>query len=414
MGWAGRTQLRTWRRAVVRMVGLGSAAALALACGDTAAPPAAPAPAGTPPAAAAAGAAGAAGGEWPSGAFAFGEVPALRALVGRVAGLGDTPLRRTLDAALSRVERCGRFVGRGPGGAQELANALRCAQPADQRWFEAARARDAALVLVAPLPGVAAGRLELLAYGDPAATLRLELGWLGSLRTGPAALWLPDARPPGPPRLSSRAALAQARIRPAGGIDIAALVEDGGQADRLFRLKSRLLSGAVLAGVWELVLYAPAAGTDVPLPALGLDLASQAAAGLAVDRFVADLEATWPIRHAPRSFGEAAGACFDELRLLPEFAPCYALRDDLLVVGWNDAAVAAALAGPGPAPILDAAGGAALWLDRIARADEAMAEAAEQPPAELHYGWQRAHLRPLPSAPEQPRFRVDLRSGEDT
>ena len=64
--------------------------------------------------------------------------------------------------------------------------------------------------------------------------------------------------------------LVHARLRPAGGLNIARLVPHGSQGDQLFRLKSELFSGVVLDGTWEVAVYLPEQGSIVPPSALAV------------------------------------------------------------------------------------------------------------------------------------------------
>jgi len=348
---------------------------------------------------------------WPPGALALGRADWLRGVARRLAGLGEAPLVHGLTALAARLRDCEHFVAHDPDGdPAALPGRARCAGPEELRALGSGRAGGAGLVLVTPVAG-GTDRVALVARGAGLDDLEVEVSWAGSGAAGVADLWRPATEPPGAPRLSPRDGLAQIRIRPAGGIDLAALVPRGSQADRLFALKSELLSGAVLAGVWELALYPPSPGTDVPLAALGLDLASVTVADLALTGFVRELEAVWPIRHQTASFGRARGACFDELRILPQLAPCYALRDDLLVVGWNRTATRRALAETDAPSLLDERGGAAFWLDRVAEADRAMARVLGRAPRGGGYGWQRALARPSKAAPGALRWHLELRGG---
>jgi hypothetical protein len=59
---------------------------------------------------------------------------------------------------------------------------------------------------------------------------------------------------------------------------------------------------------------------------------------------IVELEETWSLGHSPLQLkggaepaNEYTGACFLELRILPEFAPCYLVTDRSIVLGWNRA-----------------------------------------------------------------------------
>ncbi|MEZ4290833.1 MAG: hypothetical protein R3E53_09995 [Myxococcota bacterium] len=95
------------------------------------------------------------------------------------------------------------------------------------------------------------GQLELLIDIDARGGLEIE-GWLvPPTDPGALALLLPDEAPPAASVLTPTATLLHLRMRPAGGLD-PPVVPSGGQADRLFGLRGRLLEGALLAGTWSL------------------------------------------------------------------------------------------------------------------------------------------------------------------
>jgi len=153
--------------------------------------------------------------------------------------------------------------------------------------------------------------------------------------------------------------------------------------------------------------------------ALGLGLSVPTAARAGVEAFVSELEATWPIRRRPATFavdadgGSVEGACFFDLRILPAFAPCWASRDDLLVIGWNPRSIQRALASAGDAR-RGPRDGAVLDLSRWPRADAAIARAravqagarwvdehghevvtgaaTRAPQARFDYAWRRAFV----------------------
>jgi hypothetical protein len=211
---------------------------------------------------------------------------------------------------------------------------------------------------------------------------------------------LPGGAPPGPGLLSGRDALVHARLRPAGKLDLAALVPAGGQADRMFRLKSALFTGLVLDGTWELALYLPEPGQAAPPAALALGIAARDAAVDAMEAFLAELAATWPVRRSEFSVGAAAGACLLDLRILPDFAPCYVATPEALVVGYNPDSLRRALAPGGPAFAAD--GGLVVELARLAEADARLAGRPAAPAAAPP--WQR-----LRAAGRETQGHVELR-----
>jgi hypothetical protein len=239
------------------------------------------------------------------------------------------------------------------------------------------RLRDGALL---------SARLLLRRDGRVDATLELP----GDAARGIASLLVPASRDPGPAVLSAEELLLHVRARPAGGLDLAALVPQGSQADRMFRLKSELFRGIVLDGTWEAAVYLPGAGEPAPRAALALGFTQRAAAAAAMEAFVSELRDTWSLRRSLFSVGEARGACLLDLRLLPGFAPCYVVDERALVVGFNPASIRRALDGE-PAPLGSAGTGAVVELARFAEADARLAAAAGAEPqqASRRSPWQR-------------------------
>jgi hypothetical protein len=144
--------------------------------------------------------------------------------------------------------------------------------------------------------------------------------------------------------LSDAGVLLHARVRPEGGLDIASLVPRDSQADQLFHLKSGLFAGAVLDGTWEIAVYPPEAGGAVPPAALAIGTSLRSPAVAAMEDFLAEITAAWPVQRRDFALGDAEGACLPDLNLLPELAPCYVATDAALVVGWNAASLRRALA----------------------------------------------------------------------
>jgi hypothetical protein len=307
-----------------------TACVFACACADPPAAPAAPALA--------------------PGLHVVGDAAALVRVAERAARLTGTPLGNAAARALERLKPCASVAwGSAPSlDALALLDALACGDPPAPL---AAMRADAVAVRALTPEGVSFdGRATVDAQGG----LALE-GALAGTPPGGARLLVPGDDP-GPAVLAG-GALAHARVRPAGGLDLASLVSNASQADTMFRLKSGLFSGSVLDGTWELAVY-PADG--MPRAALALGHRSSAAAVAAIEGFITDLRATWSFHRAPFELAGEKGACLPELNLLPELAPCYLARDHELVVGWNEASVRAALAG---AP--DDAAGYVLHVDRF-------------------------------------------------
>jgi hypothetical protein len=322
----------------------------------------------------------------PEGARLSARRPDLERLLASLARFRGTPLGRRAAALAGRLPACDELEAQAPAGALEpLLAGLRCADPAGP-LAPLHRERGArALAFVWPLESGPElhGQLEIDAAGSAELALRVP----DAAAHGIAGLMLPGEMPPGPAVLSGRDALVHARLRPAGGLDLAALVPAGGQADRLFRLKSALFAGLVLDGTWELALYLPEPGQAAPPAALALGISARDAAVDAMEAFLAELAATWPIRRSEFSVGAAPGACLLDLRILPDFAPCYVATPRALVVGYNPESLRRALAPGGPA--FAAEGGLVVELARLAEADAKLAGRAAAPAPQAALPWQR-------------------------
>jgi hypothetical protein len=279
--------------------------------------------------------------------------------------LEGTPLGRRAAELAAALPDCPRLEARAPEpDAGALAAGLRCAEGAEP-WPHDLR-------LTWPLPGdlSLAAWLDVDERGGIEASFELP----GAAAHGARALLLPGPEPPGPAVLSGTESLLQARVRPAGGLDLAALVPEGGQGDRMFRLKSELFRGVVLDGSWEAALYLPGEGEPLPRAALALGFSNRAAAVAAAEDFLAELARTWPVRRSYFSIAGADGACLLDLRILPAFAPCYLATERALVVGYNPASLRKALDGAPPA--LGEAGGLLLDFARFAESDARLAGSA--------------------------------------
>ncbi len=167
------------------------------------------------------------------------------------------------------------------------------------------------------------------------------------------ALLLPDREAAGPTLLNRTDELVHARLRPEGGIDIASLVPTSSQADRMFRLKSELFAGAVLDGTWEAAVYLPEPGHPMPRAALAVGFTFREPAVRAMEGFLNELRSAWPLRRSDFAVGAARGACLLDLKLMPDFSPCYAATETALVIGWNAASVRKALLRETPATRVD-------------------------------------------------------------
>jgi hypothetical protein len=162
------------------------------------------------------------------------------------------------------------------------------------------------------------GTLSIGPRGD----LELAVSLPRSSFAGARSLLQPGVAAAGPSVLSGADSLIHVRLRPEGGLAIADLVAGGSQADLLFRLKSELFAGSVLEGTWEAAVYVPEPPGSMPRAALALGVVRREAAVAAMEAFVRELRAAWPVHRSFFAVGEAAGACLLDLNVLPELAPC--------------------------------------------------------------------------------------------
>jgi hypothetical protein len=349
-----------------------AALALALACA------ACSNPAGTAPAE-------------PAGAALLGRRAPLAALLEGFARLEGTPLGRRARSLATALPDCAELEAAAPADdAGALFDALRCASGSAALADLRAARGGADLAFVWPLAqGLALrGTLRVHPTGDVEAALELPR----AAARGARELLVPGEAPAGPAALSAAERLLHARVRPAGGLDLAALAAPGGQGDRLFRLRSELFRGLVLDGTWEAALYLPGPGEPVPRAALALGFTQREAAVAAAEAFVEELTRTWPVRRSFFAHAGAQGACLLDLRILPAFAPCYVATARALVLGYNPASLRQALDGA-PPPAAGEAGALFVDLARFAEADARLGAAAPGLARELPWRELRAEGR---------------------
>jgi hypothetical protein len=341
----------------------------------------------------------------PPGAWWAGRGPAVRALLAQIAQLEGTPLARRARELAAALPDCEILGAHAPDGdVARLMSSARCLS-ADDPLEGIRRGANSDLVFAIPHAPETALRGALRSEDG---ALALELRWPDPPAEGGIGLLVPGAEPAGPDRLASNGRLVQLRVRPRAGVDLASLVPDGSQADRLFRLKSALLSSAVLDGTWEAAVYLPERAGGMPGVAVALGFSLRSAAVAAIERFVADLQQTWPVHRSELHVAAGDGACLPDLNVLPELAPCYVATADALVVGWNPASLERALATDPHAAIPQASrsepqasedhqGGRAndpparldLDLALIQRADALLARAFPSSSPPLRWPWRR-------------------------
>jgi len=323
----------------------------------------------------------------PPGAWWAGRGPAVREVLSQLARLEGTPLARRareLAAALPDCESVG--VHAPDGDAAKLADGVRCLADGDP-LEKIRRASQSDLVFALSRAPETALRGALRSENG---ALALDLRWPDPPASGALGLLVPGAEPAGPDRLAGARRLVQLRVRPRAGIDLAALVPEGSQADRLFRLKSALLGSAVLDGTWEGAVYLPERTGGMPGVAVALGFSLRSAAIAAIERFVADLQQTWPVHRSELHLAAGDGACLPDLNVLPELAPCYVATADALVVGWNRASLERALGSAADGPRkADAPARLDLDLALIQGADDLLARAVPGSSPPLHWPWSR-------------------------
>ena len=335
------------------------------------------------------------GGDWPEGTLVVARTEALARLLARLQRLEGSRLARRAAALAGALPDCEWVEGQElEGRPADVWSHLTC-RPADSALAGLDRERgDRDLAFALPANGGARtlGTLAIADDGD----VDIEVLLPRSAFAGTWALTLPGAEPPGTTLLSHADELVHARLRPEGGLDIASLVPESSQADRMFRLKSELFAGAVLDGTWEVAIYLPEPGHPMPRSALAVGFSLKSPAIAAMERFIDDLQAAWPVRRSDFAVGAAEGACLLDLTLLPDLAPCYVATEGALVVGWNPASVRKALAksarmGAGSG-VLHPQGGLTVDLDRFPDADARFAQLASPdalPTPAGVYPWRR-------------------------
>jgi hypothetical protein len=343
----------------------------------------------------------------PPGALLLARTAALHRLLATAAQLEGTPLARAARGLAARLPACEWTQAQADSSGQ-LAGALACGEKDGPLAVLRRESGEHDLAFALPLgrPGRAVGAADVGADGTLAVSLLLPSDAL----EGPAGFLLPGAEPAGLPVLAAHEQLLHARVRAGQRLDLASFVSADSQAARLFHLESALFSGLVLDGTWEAAIYLPEPGKAMPRAALALGVRERNAAIAAIEAFIQELRASWPVQRSAFSVGAASGACLLDLNLLPDLSPCYAATERALVAGWNPASLRHALAGE-----TDALGGlggpGALFLD-LARVEEADARLRARLPAEAlvirpqPYPWSRVSLR---GEREQGGVRLELR-----
>jgi hypothetical protein len=311
--------------------------------------------------------------QWPAGALLVGRTAALRSLLDDLQQLDGTPLAAAARRLSDRLPDCESVEAHAPSGRlDDLVQALACR--ATPSALEAVHRRRGENHLLLALP-VEGGSRAWIAARDTGDGISLALRWRDAPSEGVLALLLPGAEPTGPALLGGTERLVHVRVRPLGGLDLAALVPQESQANRLFRLRSELFAGVVLDGTWEAAVYLPEPDHAMPRAALALGFELRGPAVAALEQFIDQLTSMWPVQRSDFAFGAATGACLRDLNLLPELAPCYVATERALVIGWNAASLTPALAAEAvSAPVsARASGSAVIDFARFAQADASFA-----------------------------------------
>ena len=225
----------------------------------------------------------------------------------------------------------------------------------------------------------------------------------------PWARWLPQGTL-ATPRLAAQGAFLVAQYRPKGGLVPPRSGEES-IAERLYGLRSELFSAAVLEGDLELAVYPPDARELFPRVAAFLGTKRRDLAVRGMESYIEDLREQWPIQRLDYEFDGREGACLDNLRVMPEFAPCYLATPDGLAVGWNRGSLEQALppqAAPTRADFAAGPEAARLVLDveTLALADRRLAQARDRRPSYL-YPLRAVSLRAVPTT-TGPRFEIEM------
>lgn len=289
-------------------------------------------------------------------------------LLAAAARLEGTPLGRAAAVLAEQLAPCSDVAASCPEPDCPLVQRLSC----DDGSLAPEDRRAAGVDLLFSRSLGSHGRLLASGTVSSAGALRLDVEVPASLGQEAVGLLLPAAESAGPSVLSSRDALVHARVRPDRGLDLTPFVDDDGWGNRVFRLKSELFLGVALSGVWELAMYLPNEGERVPPVALALDHRDRRRAIQVMESFIDRVLDTWPVRRTPT---EGGGACLDDLRVLPELAPCWTPTERALVVGWNARSLQLALS-DATTPDPGAGGAARIDFARMPLADARIAAAS--------------------------------------
>jgi hypothetical protein len=350
----------------------------------------------------------------PPGAWLVATGGRMDRLLAMLGTIERTPLAERATEARRRLGGCATVIGHLPvrpaqpddGDPEavvegpDLFGALRCAEAEEVPPALAALAPVTGPADASGVPGLTfavplADGVRLVGFAalDDAGNVRLEARTMAPAGNHPLSLLLPGKKPAGTMLFHDQDALLHGRVLTDRGIDVAAWVPEGGGADRMFRLKSKLFSSFVLEGSWEVAVYLPLSGQAMPDVAVALGVKDQARAVEAMDTFLESLGENWPLRRTALSWeGGARAECLNNVQILPDLAPCWVALPEALVLGWNEQSLRRALyrnsAHEGVA--LQQGAALAIFLDRFPTADSALGQvlADTLPPEEpIHFPW---------------------------
>lgn len=346
-----------------------------------------------------------------AGVWLAGPGDTVRPVLDHLAQLEGTPLGRVAAAARAQAEGCDEVFASMDGSAE---------RPGLEAFFDDIGCRDGSDVLPdfavqeAENPGEAVIALAWLARsaaspggGHLVARLVEAEGNVEALieviAAGGASNPLLSAdRAPGAAVLDPRGTLLHTRVVADRGLDLGAWMgspggEAGGEGQErhVFNLRKEDFAGLLLGDTWELAVYMPEEGDPLPAMALAVEVTSRRLVVKAMDELLAQGEAVWSWgRAAPVQVAAAEGRCLDDLRLLPDFTPCYALDAERLYLAWDRRSLARALADVAaltqPPPTDDQRSWLRLELERFPLAEERLARASgDDEVTAFHWPWRR-------------------------
>lgn len=278
----------------------------------------------------------------PGGILVRADVDALRPLLDRLTEVEGSPLADQARAALSVAETC---LVVGLVDSAGVTSGWRCADgwEAMSRLLESAGDGDLAFATQVLPQGRWIGSGEL----DDGGTFRAQ-AW----STGPGAWWSPSRSGPGRAVFRSSDSVFHARGRVSGtpGPEVRNSL---GLLPGLSGPLTLWMSRAVFDGTWELALYSAPPGAQMAPMAVALGLRSHRAGLDARDGLLQALNDAWGLDFEQFSIETSATGlqahCSTDLSLMPDLAPCVAVVEEVLVLGWNLESMEKSL-GAGPRP----------------------------------------------------------------